>query len=161
MKNVVFQCIYVRIVSSHYVKNVCIQSECGKIQTRRIPNTGTFHEVSFKSKKLHVDANLLELLYSRGDLMRVYYLSRKTIFRNLNEIHNISRNSNFHFNLLLLLSGDKGLNPGPMHNVRCNLKANGVFLIREDFILSTSTLVVWYSKLTNLDVLSNYLIQQL
>ena len=74
--------------------------------------------------------------------MRVYYLSRKTIFRNLNEIHNISRNSNFHFNLLLLLSGDKGLNPGPMHNVRCNLKANGVLLIREDFILSTSTLVV-------------------
>ena len=28
---------------------VCIQSKCGKIQTRKTPNTGTFHAVSFTS----------------------------------------------------------------------------------------------------------------
>ena len=29
----------------HYVKNVRIQSKCGKIRTRKTPNTDTFHVV--------------------------------------------------------------------------------------------------------------------
>ena len=39
------------------------------------------------------------------------------------------RNSNSYFNLVLLLSGDITLNPGPPHNNQMNLKVNGVFLI--------------------------------
>ena len=71
------------------------------------------------------------------------------------------RNSNSYFNLLLLHSGDISFNPGPPLRISCNLNVNGVFLIREGFILSTSTLIVCYLKLTKLEILLNNLMQQL
>ena len=67
------------------------------------------------------------------------------------------RNSNSCFNLLLLLSRDISLNPGPLHNNQLQPQ----ILIRGGFILSTSTLIVCYLKSTNLEILLNYLMQQL
>ena len=72
------------------------------------------------------------------------------------------RNSNSYFNLLLLLSSDISLNPGPLHNNQLQPQSEwSVFNSRGLHILSTSTLIVFYLKSTNLEILLNYLMQQL
>ena len=68
------------------------------------------------------------------------------------------RNSNSYFNLLLLLSSDISLNPGPLHNNQLQPQSEwSVFNSRGLHILSTSTLIVFYLKSTNLEILLNYL----
>ena len=62
------------------------------------------------------------------------------------------RNSNSYFNLLLLLSGDTSLNPGPLHNNQLQPQSEwSVF----------NTLIICYLKSTNLEILLSYLMQQL
>ena len=52
------------------------------------------------------------------------------------------RNSNSYFNLLLLLSGDISLKPGPFHNDQLQPQSEWSILIRGGSILSTSMLIV-------------------
>ena len=71
------------------------------------------------------------------------------------------RNSSSYFNLLLLFSGDISLNPGPPHNNQLQPQSEWSVFNSRGFILSTSTLIVCYLKLMNLEILLNYLMQQL
>ena len=48
--------------TQRYSVSLCFQFECGKIQTRKSPNTGTFQEV----KNREIDSNLLN--YTASDL---------------------------------------------------------------------------------------------
>ena len=70
------------------------------------------------------------------------------------------RNSNCHFSLLLLLSCDISLNAGPPYNNQLQTQNEwSVFNSTGGLLLFTSTLIVCYLKLTNLEILLNYLMQ--
>ena len=71
------------------------------------------------------------------------------------------RNSNSYFNLLLLLSGDISSNPGPLCNNQLQTQNEWSTFNSRDLHFTISALRVCYLKQTNLEILPNYLIQQL
>ena len=56
---------------------------------------------------------------------------------------------------------DISLNPDPLYDDQLQLQSEWSILIRGGFILSTSTLKLCYLKSMNLEILPNYLMQQL
>ena len=71
------------------------------------------------------------------------------------------RNSISFFNLLLLVSGDTSLNPGPPLNNQLQAQSEWRVFYSRGFTLSTSTLIVCYLKSKNLEIFLNHLMQQL
>ena len=59
--------------TERYKVSLRIHSKCGKMRTKRTPNTYTFHAVLI-SEKLPFIADLLELLHRRENLVRIAFL---------------------------------------------------------------------------------------
>ena len=93
------------------------------------------------------------------DNVETSFLHSDLVFFSISKLQ--YRNSNSYFNLLLLLSGEISLNQAPPHNNLLQPRSEWSVFNSRGFMLSTSTLIVCYVKSTNLEILLNYLMQQL